>query len=214
MKNVVAYLKSQKFLKAAENDLAALTYHGFDKIQNSPLRNAVAEFMDNETPMDFYWFEAGPAIVKDRPNHHTNPFGLLRSVIERIVMLPAMASHIEGMCRYDGTVDTLALDVALAATLISDTQYRGLFGILKKGSHTTCAAYAWRKFHPKTNPSITERVIAERIADAILWHHGGGDITSPPTRIRPEMRLVALVNAFCTDKAIDTIYRARITVLT
>jgi len=214
VKNVIAYLKKKNFLKAAEKDLAALAHHGFDKIQNVPLRDAVAEYMDNETPLDFYWFEAGPAIIRDRPNHHTNPFGLLRSIIECLVITPAMASHIDGMCRYDGTVDPLALDITLAATLISDTQYRGLLGILKKGNHAENAAYAWRKFHPKTSPSITERVIAERVADAVAWHHGSVHITNPPSHVRPEMQLVALVNAFCTNKAIDSIYRPRVSVLT
>lgn len=213
MKNVIAYLKKQNFLKAAEKDLAALAYHGFDKIQNVPLRTAVTEFMNNETPLDFYWSEVGPAITKDHPNHHTNPFGLLRSVVERLVMIPALAPYIDGTSKNDGTVDALALDIALAATLISDTQHRGLLGILTKGSHTEGAAYAWEKFHPKTSPTVTQKVIAVRVTDAVLWHHGGKDLTSrKPLHIRPEMRLTALVNAFCLSKEIDLIYRARVTV--
>ena len=214
MQTVINYLKTQKILPGAKRELEALTRHGPDAIDDRPLRQAVSTFLEFETPMDFFSSEAGPAIIRDRPNHHTNPFGLLRSVIERLVMLPALAPHVDGMLRYDGTVDRLALDVAIAATLVSDTQHSGLFGILKKGNHAEIAAYAWRKFHPKTNPSITERVIAERVADAAQWHHGGKGVAQPPSNIRPEMRLVALVTAFCTSKKIDTIYRPRVTVLT
>ena len=214
MKNVIAHLKTQKLLKAAKKDMASLTHHGFDKFKNTALRDVVMEFMDNETPLDFYWSEAGTATTKDRPNHHTNPFGILRSVVERLVMIPALAPHIDDMSRHDGTVDALALDVALAATLISDTHHRGLLGILRKGCHTEGAAYAWEKFHPKTHPSVTQKVIAVRVADAVLWHHGGKDLTSrKPLHIRPEMLLTSLVNAFCLSKEIDSLYHPRIVIL-
>ncbi len=208
VKNIIAYLKSQEHLLAAEQDLTSLTCYGLDMIQDVPLRTAVTEFMDNETPMDFYCREAVPEIARPCPSHHADRFGMLRSVVERLIMTPAIAPHIEGMCGHGGTVDALALDVALAATLISDTQYYGLLNILKgkRGNHAEYAAYAWQKFHPKTNPSITERAVAERVADAALFHHSGKDIVHPPSHIRPEMRLVALVNAFCTSKAIDAIY--------
>lgn len=203
MKNVTAYLRSQEHLKAAEYDILSLVHHGLDMIQDIPLRSAVTEFMDDYTPLDFYW---RPDTAKDGPTHHASQFGLLHSVIERLVMIPAIAPHIEVMCNTDGAMNALALDVALAATLISDTQYHGFLNTLKKnrGDHAEYAAYAWRKFYPKTDPSVTGRVVAERVADAALWHHGGNGLPRPPSHIRPEMRLVALVNAFCTNKAIST----------
>lgn len=212
MQRIVAFLKAQSILSGGKRELEPFWSYGPASVRDVPLRDRLKEYLAEKAPKTYYFSEAGHAILRDRPNHHTNPFGLLRSVTERLAMLPAIAPFVEGMTRHDGSVDPLSLDVAVAATCLCDVFVGDARDRATPVWHEIEAAGEWL-IHAEKDASVTERVIARRVADAVLWHHDGKDLAYPPAHIRPEMRLTALVNAFCTRKAIDAIYRPRVTVL-
>ena len=198
--------------KAWKSELIALLHqlweHGVDRIQEPGLRMLVDEFLRERVPIAFYLEPASPS-GKHHPAWQNREHGTLLSIIESCVLIPPMAVAIPELVDRDRRPIALAVDVALAATLISDTFKTDDDGQPTKAEHGRRAATAWREFATPRRRTYPE--IVERVAEASVWHYG---IFSPGwtegMTFTPETKLVHIVDLATSLKELELVYASRL----
>lgn len=189
-----------------EAEIKALYKYGINCIRDGTLRDAVEGFLCT-VPAIFFTDHASRS-GRFHPPWQNGRHGTLRSIIESCVLVPPMARYIPELVDEKFKVDTHAIDVALAATIISDTYKKADKGDIHYGpDHGRVAAEAWRAFALSRgfDPAVVEEVV-----DGSIWHYG---IYTPGfvhgTPLSPVSRLVHLCDAFTAQKELALIYQAK-----
>lgn len=189
-----------------QNELDALWKYGVNRIQDSALRKAIEGFLCI-VPLIFF---VDPASRSGRfhPSWQHGRHGTLRSIIESCVLVPAMARYIPEIIDVDLKPDQHAIDVALAATIISDTWKKEDVGDVHYGpQHGHVAAKAWRTFAEKDG---LDSVVIEEVADGSIWHYG---VYTPGWKhgvvLSPVAQLVHLCDAFTAQPVLARIYEGK-----
>lgn len=186
-----------------ENEVKALWKYGVDRIGDARLRQAVAGFL-GIVPKVFF---TGPASRSGRfhPPWQNGRHGTLRSIVESCVLVPGMAMYIPEILDAALRPDPHAVDVAMAATIVSDTWKKEDVGDTHYGAeHGLVAAEAWRKF---AAGSGLEPAVVEEVAQGSIWHYGiYTPGWTPGTPLAPIARLVNLCDAFTARPELAVIY--------
>lgn len=187
-----------------ESLVAALWKYGIDRIGETGLRETVIDYLVERAPLAFFTTTAS-----QDPNAHT-PWqqqvnGGLRGIVESCVLVPPMAKYVTGMLDASKQPIPLAVDVALAATIVTDTFRVDDEGLRPGSAHGRVAAGVWKIFalsKRKTYPFIIDKV-----ADAVFWHYG---VYTPEWRegvhLSPEAWLTHLCDAFTSRRELATIF--------
>jgi hypothetical protein len=187
--------------------LQRLWQYGVNGIHELGLRALVDEFLQERVPVQFY-LEPASHSGKHHPTWQNREHGTLLSIVESCVLVPPMAVAVPALVDRNRQPISLAVDVALAATLISDTFKVDDDGKPTKAQHGRCAAEAWTEFALARRRTYPE--IVKRAAEASFWHYG---IFSPEwiegTVFSPETQLVHIVDLATSLKALEIIYDSR-----
>lgn len=193
-----------------ENELKALWKYGIDRIGNAELRETVSDFL-LIVPVIFYTDRASRS-GRFHPFWQNGRHGTLRSIIESCALVPPMAQYIPELLDEKLIPDPAAIDIALAATIISDTWKKEDVGDVHHGAaHGRIAAEQWRKF--ASGRGLSPAVI-EEVAMGSFWHYGvhtpewHPGITIPPTAW-----LVHLCDAFTAQTVLADIYENKTVIL-
>ncbi|MDP3963349.1 MAG: hypothetical protein Q8Q39_02525 [bacterium] len=193
-----------------ESEVKALWKYGIERIGNEALRDAVASFLCF-VPLKFFTDHASRS-GRFHPHWQNERHGTLRSIIESCVLVPPMAQYVPQLLDADLKPDQGAIDIALAATIISDTWKKEDIGDVHHGSaHGRVAAMHWIKFAhaQKLDPEI-----ADAVAIGSIWHYGVYTPGwNPEMEIPPIAWLVHLCDAFTAQPTLATIYENK-TVIT
>jgi hypothetical protein len=186
-----------------EEELAALWKYGVLRIQDEHLREVVARFLCI-VPRIFFVDHASRS-GRFHPSWQNRRHGTLRSIIESCVVLPGMARHIPEILDDAMNPASYAIDVALAATIISDTWKKEDEGDVHHGpEHGRVAADHWRRF--AAEQSLNPRVV-EDVYNGCFWHFG---IYTPEwksgTVLTATARLVNLCDVTTSLTELDRIY--------
>jgi hypothetical protein len=151
-----------------EQEVTALWGYGVERIQDPDLRRAIAQFLC-VVPVNFFLTPASKN-GNMHPRWQLGRHGTLRSIIESCVLLPGLARYIPEILDAEHKLSALAVDIALAATLVTDSWKKEDQGDVHYGSaHGRVAAEAWRKF--ATFQDLDPETV-EKVAEASIWHLG------------------------------------------
>lgn len=189
-----------------EAELKALWKYGIERIGNTALRETVKRFLCT-VPVVFFIDHASRS-GRFHPPWQNCRHGTLRSIVESCVLLPAMARYIPEILDSNLVPDAEAIDVALAATIVSDTWKKEDGGDPHHGSdHGRVAAEKWLKF--ALSDGLDPKV-AERVAQGSFWHYGVYTPGwMPEVRLPPEAWLVHLCDAITAQPALAVIYEGK-----
>ncbi|MDO8571956.1 MAG: hypothetical protein Q7R79_04725 [bacterium] len=192
-----------------QSELDALWKYGVSRIQDTALRETIEGFLCI-VPVIFF---IGPA---SRSGHLHPPwqhgrYGTLRSIIESCVLVPAMAHYIPELLDEDLQPDPYAIDIALGATIISDTWKKEDFGDIHYGpEHGRVAAKKWRKFAADAELHFQ---IIEDVAQGSIWHYGVYTPGwKPDTPLSGIAKLVNLCDAITAQPALALIYEGKVVI--
>ncbi len=193
-----------------EAEVSALWKYGVTRIGDERLRATVARFLC-VVPRIFFTDHASRS-GRFHPPWQNGRHGTLRSIVESCVVLPGMARHVAEILDDRMEPDPRALDVALAATIISDVWKKEDEGDVHYGpEHGRIAAEKWRRY------ALAEGLdprLAEEVADACFWHFG---IYTPEwtrgTVLTPVARLVNVCDVATSLPDLRLIYEGRAVVL-
>lgn len=192
-----------------QSELNALWKYGVNRIQDTTLRKTIKEFLCI-VPVIFFIDQASRS-GRFHPFWQNGRHGTLRSIIESCVLVPAMAQYIPEIIDVDLKPDQHAIDVALAATIISDTWKKEDVGDIHYGpEHGRVAAEVWRTFAKKGGLDST---VIEEVAEGSIWHYG---VYTPGWKhgvvLSPIAQLVHLCDAFTAQPALAYIYDGKPTI--
>lgn len=192
-----------------ERELAALWKYGVAAIADQELRDAIAGFLST-VPVIFFTDHASRS-GHMHPRWQLGRHGRIRSIIESCVLLPGLARHIPEILDSARNPNQYAIDIALAATLISDTWVKEDVGDVHHGSaHGRVAADAWRSF---TSCSGLPADVVDHVAHGSIWHLGlYAPDWKPGIALSPIARLVNLCDVITAQPALATIYEGKIVV--
>ncbi len=191
----------------AEWELRAFWKHGIEAIADPALRETVAGFLADVSPVQFFTYAAGTG-GKYHPVWQNRPFGMLRNTTECCAMIPKMAQYFPGIVDRERKLIPEKVDAALAATIVSDTFKFDEKGEKTGAAHGEIAANRWREY-TKERGTISGAA-AHQIEEAVLWHYG---IYAPQWRpgvpLSPLIQLVHLVDAFFAQKTLELLYHPK-----
>lgn len=150
-------------------DLEKLWGYGVEPIRDARLKEALVSFLTEKVPPGFFALAATRS-GEYHPVWHNGRCGILKNTWECCLLIPPLALCFPGLVRADRTADPEAIDVALAATIASDTFKWSHDGVWNGGKHLMLAAEAWND-HIKTI-GLDTYGLAARTLNGILWHHG------------------------------------------
>lgn len=189
-----------------ELELKAFWKHGIEAIRDEGLRTTVAAFLET-VPLAFF-FEPSSRSGKHHPPWQNGAHGTLRGITECCVILPRFAQYKPRLLAADKRPMALAVDVALAATIVSDTYKIDHAGTDTGAAHGRIAAGEWKRF-AEARRSLYPFLV-DKVADAVFWHYG---VFTPEWRegtvLSPEAELVHEVDALTAQKALAIIYRGK-----
>lgn len=187
--------------------LNQLWMYGIERIQEPGLRKLIEEFTLERVPIPFF-LEPTSHSGKHHPSWQNKPNGTLRHIVETCVMIPMLAQTVPGMLNRDKEPIQLALDVAMAGTIISDTFKTDVTGQSTKANHGRVAAQAWREFALPRRRTYPE--IVERVARTCEYHYG---VFSPGwtdgQELEPETQLVSIVDVASSSKIMELLFDAK-----
>jgi hypothetical protein len=190
--------KSDKIDDLVEKEIRTLWREGVERISNPNIRQAIKFFYIHVVPVEFF---SAPSSMTG--NHHPEwhndvpgGFGILRHIIECCVMADKEL-EIEGYVKRDlddrERIDPDALDIVLAATLVTDTFKNGSWGKRTLRNHGEIAARMWRL----TTTGRVDEWIGSKIADAVHFHYGRYTPVpegSPPVKLENLPKLTQIVH--------------------
>ncbi len=202
--------KADIFSIQLEKEIDALWKYGVEKIADEKLRQAIVGFLCSAVPLVFFTDHASRS-GRFHPPWQNQKHGTLRSIIESCVLLPGLAQHFPELFNEDMEPKTEALDIAFAATIISDTWKKADAYDIHYGSrHGRIAAEYWQEY--ATKEGIDPALIKE-IAHCSVWHHGiYAPDWEPGIILSPLVRLVNLCDVVTSLTALATIYNGKIIV--
>ncbi len=195
---------------ALEMEIRALWKYGIEPIGDERLREAIARFL-GIVPQEFY---TGAASRSGRfhPPWQRKRHGTLRSIVESCAVLPGWARHVPGILDERKEPDARAVDIALAATIVSDVWKKEDAGdVHHKDQHGRIAAEHWTPFARRCRldgPTI------DLVAEASVWHMGvyAPDWT-PATRLPLVARLVNLADVATSLSQLEIVYDGKTVIL-
>lgn len=169
MKTLRRRLKKAGILDARlRAEINALERHGTACITNPALRSAVEEFLC-VVPLAFFTDTASRS-GRLHPPWQCGRHGTLRSIVESCVLLPGWARHVPDILDANKNPDPRAVELAMAATIVSDTWKKEDAGDVHYGAqHGRVAAEHWLPFALARG---VDRDVAESVAEASVWHMG------------------------------------------
>ncbi len=187
-------------------ELLALWKYGVDPIGDEHLRRTVERFLCI-VPLAFFTDIASKS-GRFHPPWQNKRHGTLRSIIESCVELPEWARHIPEILDDSMNPDPHAVDLAFAATIISDVWKKEDIGDVHYGpEHGRIAAERWRPFALAEG---LDPAVVEQIADASVWHMG---LYSPgwnrQTVFTPVARLVNIPDIATSLPSLALIYEGK-----
>jgi hypothetical protein len=197
--------------EGSEAELAALWKYGIEKIAHPGLREVVARFLDERAPVKFFT-ESATRSGRHHPYWQNRPYGIVRNTVECCLLVPVMAQSFRGMMLEDmtGTIRD-SVDVALAATILSDTFKVDANGN-RRDDHPKLAADDWSAFAPTT--ALVPQELIDRVTLAVRHHHGIWDPElDPAAKLPDEVWLVHIIDAFFAQKELELLYLPQRTVL-
>lgn len=189
-----------------ESELLALWKYGIERIKDGRLRVTLERFLCT-VPIRFF-------IDPASRSGHLHPYwqngrhGTLRSIVESCVLVPVMAQYIPELLDANLRPDVHAVDIAMAATIISDTYKKEDVGDVHYGPrHGHVAAENWRKF------ALTDGLYAsvvEEVAQGSMWHYGVYTPGwTPGTHLSPIAQLVNICDAITAQPTLALIYEGK-----
>lgn len=191
-------------------EIAALWKYGVDAIGDEELRAAVGDFLC-VVPKIFFTDHASRS-GRFHPPWQNGRHGTLRSIIESCVVLPGFARHVPEILDERMEPDPRALDVALAATIVSDVWKKEDAGDIHYGAaHGRVAAERWTAF--ATARGLDPRVVRD-VADGSFWHFG---VYTPEwtrgTALSPVARLVNVCDVATSLSQLALVYDGKAVIL-
>ncbi len=195
----------------AELELKAFWKHAILPIQWTGVQHTVVGFLRDVAPVQFFTAPASPS-GKHHPPWQNQPYGMLRNTTECCLLIPGMSQYVPAFVGVDRKVDPKWIDLALAATIISDTFKFVADDKTIGAEHGSAAAANWlvyaRRRRWMNEPDI------EKVFDAVFWHYG---IWTPQWRkeddlarpLSPLAMLVHQVDAFFAQNALAKLYNPK-----
>lgn len=189
-----------------ELELKALWKYGVERIGDHHLRETISSFLC-VVPVIFFTDHASRS-GRFHPYWQNGKNGTLRSIVESCVLVPDMAHYIPELLDATLAPDPRAIDVALAATIISDTWKKEDVGDIHHGAdHGRVAAEVWRKF---ASARRLDAALVEEVAEGSVWHYG---VHTPgwtrDIKLPPVAWLVHLCDAFTAQASLGLIYQGK-----
>ena len=188
----------------------ALWKYGVEPISDPKLRSTLEEFL-LVVPFAFY---TQPASHSGRfhPPWQNVAHGTFRSIVESCIILPDWARHVPEILDAQKNPSQRAIDLALAATIISDCWKMEDYDDIHYGSdHGRAAAKRWIPF--ALAAGLDRRTTME-VADASIMHMGvyAPDWTTR-TKLSPIARLVNIPDVATSIPSLKLIYRGKTVIL-
>lgn len=186
-----------------ESELNALWKYGVERIQHAALKRTISDFLCI-VPVVFFTDHASRS-GRFHPRWQNERHGTLRSIIESCVLVPPMAQYVPELLDASMKPDPHAVDVALAATIVSDTWKKEDAGDVHHGKeHGRVAAEHWRAFALAAG---LDPVLVEEVATGVHWHYGPYTPGwTRDSRLPPVAWLVHLCDAFTAQPDLAVIY--------
>lgn len=189
----------------AEMELKAFWKYCVMNVVDEKLRQTLAHFLEEAVPIHFFLEAAGG---KHHPPWQNVRYGMLRNTTECCLLLPKMAQYLPGMLDSERKTIPLLVDIAMAATVVSDTFKFDAAGAKTGPDHGRVAGKAWREF--ATASGIIAEPLIEKIGTASDWHYG---IFTPGYKpgqpLTPETWLVHLLDAIFAQKELAQLYHPK-----
>ncbi len=180
---------------------------GVEAIYDTGLKLGVACFLEEVAPAQFL-YEGASGTGKHHPAWQNGRFGMLRNTVECCLLVPGMARYVEGMTDVEKNPIRGRIDVALAATIVSDTFKVGANGERTGPEHGSIAAAHWKAYASRRQ--LADLDVIDDVFTAVYWHYG---VYTPAWRkgvtFTPETRLVHLVDAFMAQKALERLFHPK-----
>ena len=220
-RTVIGKLRSKGLLEegiAAE--IAALWKYGVERVQDTAVRGALADYLANETPLAFF---VSPASMtgKHHPYWQSKKGGIVRNTVECCVVVDRQLQVYPEFTDTQYNVLSGARDVVLVATILSDTFKYHISESAKPDEtmrfdpeHGKIAADKWRQIATRHRVSGE---VADQIYEATYWHLGRWTPGwEPGKQWSPYVQVTHCVDMFMSDKNLEVLYdqKARIAVET
>ncbi len=195
---------------ALEMEVRALWKYGVEPIRDERLRATVARFL-GIVPLAFYTDVASKS-GRFHPPWQRKRHGTLRSIVESCALLPGWARHIPEILDDRMEPDPRAVDLALAATIVSDVWKKEDAGDVHHGAeHGRVAAERWAPF---ARGEGLDAETVDAVADASVWHMG---LYAPgwtrATVLTPITRLVNFPDVATSLSQLAIVYEGRTVIL-
>ncbi len=190
--------------------VSALWKYGIEPISDPKLRSTLEEFL-LVVPLAFY---TQPASHSGRfhPPWQNVAHGTFLSIVESCVLLPGWARHVPEILDAEKNPSQRAIDLGLAATIVSDCWKMEDHDDIHYGAdHGRAAAKRWIPFALAAG---LDRRTAMEVADASVMHMGvyAPDWTTR-TKLSPIARLVNLPDVATSLPQLKLIYRGKTVIL-
>jgi hypothetical protein len=218
-------VKVDEELKA---EIAALWHWGIERIANPALKTSLIEYYRTAVPWQFF-VEPSSASGSHHPPHHNRKGGIVRHLTECCIFAPRLLelygytvlveepkekrekkNKKDEVRRRLQKVDPQALDVVIAATLITDTFKNGCpWGEKTNPEHGDISAFEWTKVASRL---LVDSSVINKVYIACYWHYGrwtpnqnaAGILALP----NPFTQIVHLLDAILTSDEIKLLYTA------
>ncbi len=195
---------------AVQREIDSLRQHGIFAIASPDLQEAVIDYLTECAPTGFFT-KGATRTGKHHPSWQNGPSGILRNTTECCLILPGLASSLPDFLDDGKQVRLDMLDIAYAATIVSDSLKWNRLGEWSTAPHEIAGAKAWTDFAlprvKRTRLTLGEVLGVEQ---AVRWHHG---VWSADFRkgqgLTPESWLVHLSDTVLAQKALEKIYEPK-----
>jgi len=184
---------------------------GIERISDDAVRKSVSNYFEARVPYQFF---ISPATTSSRKHvrWHSKPGGIVLHIIESCILCDVFLNSFGFMDR-DKQIrqDTREVrDIVLAATLISDTQKRGIpWSGETVRSHGEIAADAWRRVAVGCGVS---RDFIDKITEASTWHYGQFTPSDEPRELLElpvYVQIVHLADSVSSNRILEFIYNSK-----
>ena len=184
---------------------------GIERIFDDAVRKSVSNYFEARVPYQFF-ISPGTTSARDHVRWHNKPGGIVLHIIESCILCDIFLNSF-GFLDMDKQIrrDTREVrDIVLAATLISDTQKRGMpWSGETVRSHGEIAAGAWGRVAVGCGVS---RDFIDKISEASTWHYGKFTPSDEPRELLelPDyVQIVHLADSISSNRILGFIYNSK-----
>jgi hypothetical protein len=209
--SIIDKLRSTGVLEASiATEITALWKYGVERVHDTAVRAAVADYLTSEAPLIFF---VGPASMagEHHPYWQNRKAGIVRNTVECCLVVDRQLQVYPQFVDAHDNILSGARDVVLAATILSDTFKFGSGDSTSVDENTrydpTHGAKAADKWRLLAARHMVDSGVADQIYEAIYWHLGRWTPGWKPGMTSSAYAHVThCVDMFMSDKNLELLY--------